>query len=124
MSRQAEFAQKGLQFVFGQFTFNGSGEPDAAEGKPFLVAGTNLDRTDTGDYVLTLPGTGSIRVLHFDFTIVDGTDMVDVQCLSFDESARTFTLLVSDRETFGTPTDPTDGAKLLVQIVLIGREDL
>jgi hypothetical protein len=124
MCRQAEFAQKGLQFVFGQFTFNGSGEPDAAEGKPFLVAGTNLDRTGAGAYTLTVPGTGSIRVLFADFNIVDGTDLVDVQCSAFDEDARTFTLLVKDRETFGVATDPTDGAKLLVQIVLIGREDL
>jgi hypothetical protein len=126
MTRQAEFAQKGLQHVYGNIRFGapGANPPDAAEGKPFDVDGTDLVRTDTGDFVLTLPGSGAIRVLYCDFNIVDPTDMVDVQCLSFSESARTFTLLISDRETFGTPTDPTDNALLMVHIVLIGREDL
>lgn len=116
---RALYAQDGLQFVFGRHTFNGTGEPDVAEGRPFVAAGTDLDRTGAGLYTLTLPGTGDIDVLHCDFTIIDGTDFVDVVCTAIDESARTFTLKVYDRETFGTLTDPTDGALLLTQIVLV-----
>jgi hypothetical protein len=116
---KAHFAQKGLQFLFAQLTFNGSGEPDAGEGRPFLAAGTNLDRTGAGLYTLTIPGTGTVRILQADFTIVDGTDLVDVVCTAFDEDARTFTLKIYDRETFGVLTDPTDASKLLVQIVLV-----
>lgn len=116
---RALFAQDGLQFVFGQHTFNGTGEPDVGAGRPFLANGTNLDRTGAGEYTLTIPGSGDIAPLHFDFTIVDDTDLVDVVCTAFDVGARSFTLKVYDRETFATLTDPTDGAKLLSQIVLL-----
>lgn len=116
---RALFAQDGLQFVFGMHKFNGTGEPDEGAGRPYIESGTDLNRDSQGVYILTLPGTGEINPIYMDFNIVDVTDLVDVVCVGFDTSARTFTLNVYDRETFGTLTDPTDGSKLFSQIVLI-----
>ena len=118
LSALAGFAQDGLQLVFGNHTFNGTGEPDAAEGRPYVETGLDLDRTGVGLYTLTLPSTATINVLCAMFEIVDGTDLVDVVCTAINESAKTFTLKVYDRETFATLTDPTDGAKLMSMIVL------
>jgi hypothetical protein len=116
----AQFANAGLQFLAGNFTFNGTGQPDAAEGKPFAVDGTDLVRTGVGDYVLTVPGVGAQQVLACIPAIEDSTLDLKVVIAARDDSARTVTFRITD----GTDTedDPTDGAKLHVLLVLASRQ--
>lgn len=125
VTKSCTFAQKGMTQIFGNFTFNGTGAPDAAEGKPFRTSGLDLSRQDTGDYTLTVPGTGSIDILYLNFVLVDGTDLLaPVQDITISESARTIAFTIYDAETVATPTDPTDGAKLHVHLVLKTTEDV
>lgn len=119
--QKAEFSQPGLSILAANFTFNGTSAPDAAEGLPFNTAGTDLARSDVGDYVLTIPGSGSLDILSFSMHIVDGTDLVIPVVTAISEANRTFTFTVYDAETAATPTDPTDGAKLYVTIWLKSR---
>jgi hypothetical protein len=116
---KAHFAQKGLQFIFGNVKFNGEDAPDLAEGRPLATDGTSLARSDVGEYVLTLPGAEAYQLLHCTFDIVDSTDKVGVLCTGFIEEPVAFVLKVYDLETFATLTDPTDGALLMVQVVLV-----
>lgn len=120
--KEAQFANAGLQIIAGNFTFNGSGEPDGAEGEPFNPDGTDLDRTGTGDYTLTIPGRGGLDILACFLQIEDGTDLLSIQDITRDDTARTIAFTVYDAETVATPTDPTDGAKLHVLIFLKSRQ--
>lgn len=117
----AEFAQPGLAILAANFTFNGTSAPDAAEGIPFRTTGADLTRSDVGDYVLTIPGSGTLDILSFTIHIVDGTDLVVPVVTAISEANRTITFTVYDAETAVTPTDPTDGAKLYVTIWLKTR---
>lgn len=114
--------QPGMLMIVANFTFNGTGEPDGAEGKPFRTSGLDLDRTGVGAYTLTIPGTGAINVLAGPFySLVDATDKLVVRPLVTTEASRTFTLQILDLETGATATDPTDGEKLQVLIFLKQR---
>lgn len=121
--KHAQFAHPGLQIVAGNFTMNGSGEPDAAEGKPFRESGLDLDRTGQGLYTLTVPGRGGIEVLANFFFLEDSATDMNVRLLSKSETARTFALGFYAYDADGVPvaTDPTDAAKLSVLILLKGR---
>jgi hypothetical protein len=119
-ARQAQFAEPGLQFVVGRFTFNGSGEPDAADGRPFLTNGTNLDRTGAGAYTLTIPGRGGLDILAAFFTVEHATDVLLTQIVARSAANRTMGLLILDGEGATVATDPPDGAQLHVLVICRG----
>lgn len=120
--KEAQFAHAGLQFIAGNFTMNGSSQPDAAEGKPFAEAGTDLVRSDTGDYTLTIPGVGAVDILACFFQLEDDTDAILTQVVGRDDAARTIDLTFLDATDGATPVDPTDGQFLHCIIILKSRQ--
>lgn len=123
---QAQHCNAGVVYISGNFTFNGSGAPDAAQGKPFNVAGTDLTRSSTGVYVLTVPGSGTVDILSATFTLEDTAKHLVHRISARDDSARTIELTFMDQGTPSTTTDPavadpTDGAILHVFLVVADR---
>lgn len=118
--QQAQFANAGLQFLAGNFTFNGSSQPDAAEGKPFAAAGTDLVRDSEGVYTLTVPGRGALDFLSIQATLEDASLDLYHTVSAVSEANRTITFsFFSDT---GVADDPTDGGKLHVLLVLKSRQ--
>lgn len=125
MYQKAQFAHAGTIRIDGHFEFaGGSSAPDAAAGKPFAVDGSDLARTDTGDFTLTVPGDGTLDLLSVQFSFLEDTDVLTCKLVGISEDNRTLSFTFYDGETQATPTDPPDGAKLFVSLVLKGREGL
>ena len=120
---KAEFANAGLQFIVGNFTFAApTNAPDAAEGKPFAADGSDLSRTDTGDFTLVVPGRGALDILGVFYSLEEATDVLSVKLISRVDSTRTLTFTIYDGETQATPTDPSDGSVLSVMLVVKSRQ--
>lgn len=118
---KAEFANAGLQFIAGNFTFGGgTSQPDAAEGKPFAPDGTDLVRDAEGVFTLTVPGRGAIDVLAVLCSIEDASLVLQVRVSDRDDAARTIEFTTSGAAD--ADDDPTDGAKLHVLLVLKSRQ--
>lgn len=120
---KAQFAHPGLVYLHGKFTFGApTAAPDAAEGIPFVLAGTDLARADTGDFTLTIPGAGAMDVLAVHFDFLEATDVLSCKLVAIDETARTISFTFYDGETQATPTDPSDNSLLFVTVVLKSRQ--
>lgn len=123
--QKAQFAHPGTIRIDASFEFaGGSDAPDAAVGKPFAVGGTDLARSDTGDFTLTVPGDGDLGLISVQFCFLEDTDVLSCKLVGISEANRTLSFTFYDGETQATPTDPPDGAKLFVSLVLKGREGL
>lgn len=121
---QAQHSHPGTVLIAGNFTFNGAGAPDAAQGKPFAVAGTDLVRDSEGVYTLTVPGSGTVDILCACFTLEDTAKHLVHRISARDDSARTIELTFMDQGTTSADpavADPTDGAILHVFLVVADR---
>lgn len=101
----------GIVTLQGYFTLGSGGAVSAVA--PARSGFTTASWTDngTGDFTITLPGSGSLTILSAELAIEDASKDVTTVLKVVTDSARTVRFKIMDLAT-PTAQDPTSGAKL------------
>lgn len=101
----------GIVTLQGYFTLGSGGAVSAVS--PARSGFTTASWTDngTGDFTITLPGSGTLEILSCDLALEDASQDLNVNLKVVTDSARTVRFKTMDGAT-PSAADPTSGAKL------------